>query len=80
MSMPTKSQSMSEDLPMSVTENPDGSFTIEWDENHHITSVFNTWTEKDFLDAIESGCRVTLGQEEYDRIKEEYSDQEPNGQ
>ena len=75
MSTPTKSQSMSEDLPLTVTENPDGSFTIEWDENHPVTSVFNTWTEQDFIDTLDRACKDVLG-EEYDRIKEEHKDQE----
>lgn len=62
---------MNEDFPLVVTENPDGSWTLEWDENHPVTSIFNTWTEQDFLDAIRLGCEDTLGKEECDRIKEE---------
>ena len=71
MSTPTRSQSMNEDFPLIVTENPDGSWTFEWDENHPVTSIFNTWTEEDFLDTIRLGCEDTLGKEECDRIKEE---------
>ena len=35
-----------------VKENEDGTFTISWDENDPEESIFNTWTEKDFTDAI----------------------------
>jgi hypothetical protein len=36
-----------------VKENEDGSFTISWDENDPKESLFNTWTEDDFIRAIE---------------------------
>ena len=35
-----------------VTENENGSFTISWDENSPTESIFNTWTEEDFINAI----------------------------
>ena len=35
-----------------VKENQDGSFDISWDENDPLESKFNTWTEKDFVQAI----------------------------
>jgi len=37
-----------------VKENDDGSFTISWDENDPSESIFNDWTEQDFIDAIQS--------------------------
>lgn len=74
MSTPTKSQSMNNDLPMNVTECPDGTLLIEWDENHPVTSVFNTWTEQDFLDMLNEACKEVLGQEEYDRIRLQHED------
>jgi len=37
-----------------VTEEQNGTFTISWDENDPIESMFNTWTEQDFINAIES--------------------------
>ena len=40
------------DLPLTVTENNDGSFTFEWDNEHPITSQLNTWTKDDFLIAL----------------------------
>lgn len=36
-----------------VKENEDGSFEISWDENDPRESVFNDWTEQDFVDVIE---------------------------
>lgn len=36
-----------------VEENEDGSFTISWDENDPKESIFNTWTEEDFIRAID---------------------------
>ena len=35
-----------------VTENDNGTFTISWDENDPQESIFNTWTEQDFINAI----------------------------
>jgi hypothetical protein len=46
----------------------DSSFTIEWDENDPIESVFNDWTEEDFLTAIRERCKEVLGDEEYEKI------------
>jgi hypothetical protein len=31
-------------------DDDDNSFTIHWDENDPFESVFNDWTEQDFLD------------------------------
>jgi hypothetical protein len=36
-----------------VKELQDNSFEISWDEKDPQESVFNTWTERDFLDAIQ---------------------------
>lgn len=36
-----------------VTPNEDGSFEITWDENDPQESIFNTWTEEDFIRVIE---------------------------
>lgn len=49
-----------EEFPFFVTEEDDGSFTIAWDEKHHVTSIFNEWTEEDFKDMILKGCARTL--------------------
>lgn len=45
-----------------VKEEQDGSFTISWDENDPSESMFNTWTEQDFIDAITTYCKEQLGQ------------------
>lgn len=37
---------------ITVKEEGDGSFTIDWDENDPIESQLNTWTEEDFIKAI----------------------------
>lgn len=39
---------------INVKEEDDGSFTISWDENDPQESILNTWTEKDFINAIEN--------------------------
>lgn len=36
-----------------VKELTDNSFEISWDENDPLESIMNTWTENDFLNAIE---------------------------
>ena len=43
----------------------DGSLTIQWDENDPVESMLNTWTEKDFINAILSKAKEVLGEEEY---------------
>jgi hypothetical protein len=40
-------------MTIKVTEREDGSFDIEWNEKDPQESIFNTWTESDFLDAIQ---------------------------
>lgn len=41
-----------------VTENPDGSFDIAWDENDPQESILNDWTEEDFIQAIKEGLEI----------------------
>ena len=48
------------DFPFAVTIEDDGSFTFKWDESHPVTSVFNGWTEQDFLDMLVSAAEETL--------------------
>ena len=45
---------------LTVTDNGEGSFTIEWDENDLLTSKLNDWTEEDFLIAISNGIEEEL--------------------
>lgn len=51
-------------MAIDVKEEQDGSFTISWDENDPYESMFNTWTEQDFIDAIMKHCKEVLGQYE----------------
>jgi hypothetical protein len=51
------------DFPMTVTEEEDGSFTIEWDPDHPVTSCFNGFTEQDFIEMIMAQCKLVLGEE-----------------
>jgi hypothetical protein len=51
-------------FPMTVTEEEDGSMTIEWDESHPVTSYFNNFTEEDFINMIIDACKDVLGEEE----------------
>ena len=45
---------------LTVTDNGEGSFTIEWDENDLLTSKLNDWTTEDFLTAISNGIEDEL--------------------
>ena len=45
---------------LTVTDNGEGSFTIEWDENDLLTSKLNDWTDEDFLIAISNGIEDEL--------------------
>lgn len=51
------------DFPMTVTEEEDGSFTVEWDPDHPVTSYFNDFTEKDFIEIIMAHCKSVLAKE-----------------
>jgi len=61
---------------MKVTEKQDGSFTIDWDPNDPVESVFNTWTEEDFIQCIADSAREILGEEEYNAILSGQTDQQ----
>lgn len=50
----------SERWSLTVTENGDNTFTIEWDENDLLTAKLNTWTEEDFMLAITQGIEDEL--------------------
>ncbi len=45
----------SSDFPLTVDDNGDGSFTLQWDENDPITSALNSWSKEDFMRAITQG-------------------------
>jgi hypothetical protein len=46
------------------------SFTIHWDENDPAESVFNDWTEQDFLDYFTRYARDTIAAYEPDSSEE----------
>ncbi len=50
----------SERWGITVTDNGDKTFTIEWDENDLLTSKLNSWSEEDFLLAISNGIEEEL--------------------
>ena len=43
------------DFPLTVTENENGTFTLDWDSDHPATSMMNDWTDEDFISVIELG-------------------------
>lgn len=45
-------EGVSPDFPLWCVEEGDGSWTIHWDNEHPVTSIFNDWTGEMFLDAI----------------------------
>jgi hypothetical protein len=49
-------------MTIEVKEETNGSFTISWNEKDPVESIMNTWTESDFLDAI---------QKQLDKLKED---------
>ena len=57
-----------------VQENEDGSFTISWDENDPSESIFNTWTDQDFINCLMSYCKKVLSETDDVSISTEPSD------
>lgn len=53
-------------MALNVTENGDGSFTIEWNEHDDREKMYNTWSEEDFLNAITSGILAAAQNNGYD--------------
>ncbi|MFZ9341997.1 MAG: hypothetical protein ACO24P_00150 [Candidatus Nanopelagicaceae bacterium] len=52
-----------EDQSLKVIENEDGSLTIEWEPDHPFASIFDEWTEDDWIEAIR------LGQERAEKLE-----------
>ena len=69
-------------LPFTVTENYDGSFTFDWDDEHPVTSQLNTWTENDFLNCLRKQMELPLEfsveefEERFDELFERVEDGE----
>lgn len=55
---------MDPDFPLKVKVSDDGLITIEWDEEHPKTKMFNNWSADDFHDAINRYCLYVLEKEE----------------
>ena len=51
-------------MTIKVEENEDGSLEISWNPNDPVESVFNTWTEEQFIDAIMKRANEVLEQNE----------------
>ena len=52
----TMKSSLKNDLPLiRVKEEDDGSFTLIWDDTDPRLQHINTWTEEDWIEAIENG-------------------------
>jgi hypothetical protein len=50
-------------MTISVKQELDGSFTIDWDQNDPVESIMNTWTEEDFITAIREQCEESKNAE-----------------
>ena len=48
-----------------VTQDGENKFTIHWDENDPQESIFNSFTEKDFIDVLQYYCEKELSKLEY---------------
>ena len=46
---------MSDDLPIVLIKEQDGVYILEWDETDPRCAEINTWTQDDWLEAIEKG-------------------------
>ena len=51
-------------MTISVNENPDGTFTIDWDHEDPQESILNTWTEEDFTNYLRSYCEKLIAEAE----------------
>jgi len=62
-----------EDDGLRVSENEDGTLQIEWDPNDARWSMFNDFTEQDFIDMVTSYCKTVLDEHgvDYSDIIEE---------
>ena len=46
---------MNDDLPIVLVKEQDGVYILEWDETDPRCAEINTWTQDDWLEAIERG-------------------------
>lgn len=47
-------------MTISVTDNPDGTFEINWDKNDPKESILNNWTREDFIHHFRSYCEELI--------------------
>jgi hypothetical protein len=53
-------------MALNVTENGDGSITIEWNEHDDHEKMYNSWSDEDFLNALTSGILAVAQNNGYD--------------
>jgi hypothetical protein len=51
-------------------EENDGTLTISWDETSPTESIFNTWTEEDFIKVLMDTCRKVIEETEVECKKQ----------
>ena len=80
------------DLPITVTENENGTFTLEWDDNHPAAAVINNWTTDHLQKVIRIGlqeiqlekadrdARTEFSSEEFEKNFDELFDRVENGE
>ena len=67
-------------MTIEVTDHNDGTFTISWDENDPLESVFHDWTEEDCLQMLTDQAEKILSQREYYEGKEKVNPTETRGE
>lgn len=51
-------------FPFWVVVEEDESFAVNWDPNHPVTSVFNTWTPEDFMTMLRNAANDVIAEYE----------------
>jgi len=67
-------------MTIEVTEETNGTFTISWDENDPLESIFNDWTEEDFIQVITEAAERILSQQEYCNEKQKVNSAKTGGE
>ena len=62
---------------INVIQKSENTFTIEWDENDPQESIFNTFTEEDFIEVLRHYAEKSLVESKYSKQSREES-QETN--
>lgn len=70
----TMKSSLKNDLPqITVKEEDDGSFTLNWDDTDPRLDFLSDWTEEDWIQAIKDGLSKDNGTETRQGLPEEIS-------